>query len=260
MSLAPRDVRTHIATSDTTSITVRGYDLVNELMGKYSFTEVLYLLIKDRLPSREEARVLDACLVTLMEHGWTPTSLITRLAHDSAPGQVQIAIAAGLLAVGDVFAGTMEGCGRLLEGAAASSDPAAFLRQTVEAHRAAKKPMPGFGHPFHKPDDPRPPRLFRVAEECGLANRFVPLLKDLSAELDRQAGRHLTINATGAIAALLLEIGIPPVIMRGIAVVSRSGGLAGHIVEEEETRAARQIWRMAEEGIPYEPPPGAPKR
>lgn len=257
MSIPPRSVRTQIATSDATSITVRGYDLVEELIGKHGFTEVLYLLIRNRLPTREEARVLDACLVTLMEHGWTPTSLIARLAIDSVPGQVQLGIAAGLLAVGDVFVGTMEGCGRILQEAAAEADPSAYLRKVVESHRAARKPMPGFGHPFHKPDDPRPPRLFRVAAECGLEGKHVALLRELSAELDRQAGRHLTINATGAIAALLLEIGIPPSIMRGIAVVSRSGGLAGHIVEESETHAAREIWRLTEEGIPYEAPPRA---
>src|SRR5262245_12456565 len=103
------EITTRIATSDATSITVRGRDLVNDLIGNYSFTEMTYFLIRGRMPSASEAKVLDACLITLMEHGWTPTSIIARLAIESVPSQAQVAIAAGLLAIGDVFVGTMEG-------------------------------------------------------------------------------------------------------------------------------------------------------
>lgn len=245
---------TSIATSDTTSITVRGHDLVHDLIGRRSFTEMLYFLIVHRFPTPGEARMLDACLVTLMEHGWTPSSIITRLTADSVPNQVQVAIAAGLLAVGDVFAGTMDGCAHILAEGIDHPDSAAYCAEVVARHRAAKTPMPGFGHPFHKPDDPRPPRLFQIAAEEGLGGRYIALLQRLAAELDRAMGRHLTINATGAMAACLLEIGIPTTIMRGIAVVSRAGGLAGHILEETETHAAREVWRMTEEGVPYKPP------
>ena len=245
---------THVATSDATSITVRGKDLLRELIGERTFTEMLYFLICHRLPSAGETRVLDACLVTLMEHGWTPTSIIARLVADSVPGQAQVAIAAGLLAVGDVFAGTMDGCAKLLAVGVAEADPDAWCRDVVARHRAQRLPMPGFGHPFHKPDDPRPARLFQVAHEAGHAGRYVDLLRRLSVELDRAAGKHLTINATGAIAALLLEIGVPTSIMRGVAVVSRAGGLAGHLVEEAQAPVAREIWRLTEHGVPYLPP------
>lgn len=245
---------THIATSDATSITVRGRDLVADLIGQRSFTEMLYFLVCHRFPSAGETRVLDACLVTLMEHGWTPTSIITRLMADSVPGQAQVAIAAGLLAVGDVFAGTMDGCAKLLGAGVKEADPDAWCRDVVARHRAQRLPLPGFGHPFHRPDDPRPARLFQVAEEAGHTGRHVDLLRRLSAELDRATGKHLTINATGAIAALLLEIGVPTSIMRGIAVVSRAGGLAGHLVEEAQAPVAREIWRLTEHGVPYAPP------
>jgi citrate synthase len=249
-------LRTHIATSDATSITVRGLDLVQDLMGRFTFTETLYLLTCGRPPTAAETRVLDACLVTLMEHGWTPSSIIARLAHDSTPGQAQIGMAAGLLAIGDVFAGTMDGCARLLAEGLQEADQEAWCARIVAVHLAAKRPLPGFGHPFHKPDDPRPPRLFAIAAEAGVPGRHIALLRLLGAALDSGAKRHLTINATGAIAALLLEIGMPPGILRGIAVVSRAGGLAGHLVEEQATHSAREIWRMTEERIPYEDPPG----
>ncbi|MGG5820698.1 citryl-CoA lyase [Falsiroseomonas sp. HW251] len=247
-------MHTNIAGSDASSIRFQGHDLVEELIGKHSFTEVFFLLTCGRLPNATETRVLDACLVTLMDHGWTPTSLIARLAYDSAPSQVQIGISAGLLAVGDVFAGTMDGCAKLLAEGIGQADQDAWCRDVVQAHRTLKKPMPGFGHPFHKPDDPRPPRLFKVAAEAGVKGDYVALLQRLGRAVDAGYGRHLTINATGALAALLLEIGMPLAIMRGVSVVSRSAGLAAHIAEEQRSPTARQIWKMVEEEIPYRDP------
>jgi citrate synthase len=151
----------------------------------------------------------------------------------------------------------MDGCARLLGEGIGKEDKPAWCREVVQAHRALKKPVPGFGHPFHKPDDPRPPRLFKVAEKAGLRGEYIALLRQLGQAVDEVFGRHLTINATGAIAALLLEIGMPVPIMRGIAVVSRSAGLAGHLVEEQRTHAAREIWKLAEQHIPYEDPPAS---
>jgi len=242
---------TRIATSDANSVTVRGEDLVSDLIGKLSFTEMVYFLIQGRKPSAVETQVLDACLVTLMEHGFTPSSLVSRIAADAVPSQVQVAMAAGLLTVGEVFVGTMEGCAELLARGIAAPDPAAFCAGTARKYLSARRPLPGFGHPFHKPDDPRTPRLFAVAREAGVEGRYITLLEQLGAAVDKEAGKHLTINATGAIGALLLEIGIAPDIMRAVAVISRCGGLAGHIIEERETRSARTIWRLTEDNIPY---------
>ncbi len=247
------DITTRIATADAASITVRGLDLIDDIMGKRSFTEMVYFLTCRRMPSPTEVKVLDACLVTLMEHGFTPSSLISRIAADAVPEQIQVAMAAGLLSVGSVFVGTMEGCAALLAEGIKAADKEAWARATAEQYLAAKRPLPGFGHPLHKPDDPRSPRLFAIAAEAGVDGRYIALLKTLNAAVDARAGRHLTINATGAIGALLLEIGVPPAIMRAIAVISRCGGLAGHIQEEHETHSARRIWKLAEENIPYAP-------
>ncbi|MCW5746686.1 MAG: citryl-CoA lyase [Alphaproteobacteria bacterium] len=248
-------ITTQIATSDASTITVRGKDLVNELMGRCSYTEMMYFLICNRMPSPAQTKVLDACLVTLMEHGFTPSALIARLVLDSVPDQVQVAMASGLMAVGSVFVGTMEGCAVILQrGVAEGGDLDAYCQRVVAEHRAARRPFPGFGHPFHKPDDPRSPRLLAIAAEAGVSGAHVDLLKRLGTEIDRAYGRHLTLNATGAIGALLLEIGIPAEIMRAIAVVSRCGGLPGHIMEERRTHSARTIWQLTEEHIPYEAP------
>jgi citrate synthase len=243
--------KTCIATSDANSVTIRGKDLVSELMGHKTFTEMVYFLTCKREPTAVQTRILDACLVTLMEHGFTPGALVSRITADSVPDQVQVAMAAGLLTVGSVFVGTMEGCAALLTEGIAAPDRAAWCARTAAEHLDARRPLPGFGHPFHKPDDPRTPRLFEIAAEVGVDGKYIELLKSLSEAIDHHANRHLTINATGAIGALLLEIDVPIAIMRAIAVISRCGGLAGHIQEEREYHSARFIWELAERNIPY---------
>lgn len=107
---------------------------------------------------------------------------------------------------------------------------------------------------MHKPDDPRTPPLLEVARETKLDGPYVRLLLRLSEVIDEGAGRHITINATGALAALLLEIGIPREVVRGIAVVSRCAGLVGHVLEEHQTASSRHLVRLARETIPYEQP------
>ena len=171
---------------------------------------------------------------------------------DSVPEDSQVAIAAGLLSLGPIYAGTSEACAKLLQQGVNAPDPDVFCLDTVRTLRASRSAIPGFGHPLHKPDDPRTARLLAVAQEVGIAGRYVDLLQRLGNAVDEAFGKHITINATGAIGALLLEIGLEPGVMRGLAVVSRASGLIGHVVEEHRTHAARAIWSFAEHEIPYE--------
>jgi citrate synthase len=243
---------TKIAHHTTEAITIRGADLVDDLIGKLTFTEMMYFQLLGTRPSAAQAKILDAVLVTLMEHGITPSAIVSRLIYDSCPEAVQAAVAAGLLGVGSTFIGTMEGCAKNIEEIlAAPEGEAARAKAIAQRVRAAKQPIPGFGHPHHKPDDPRSPRLIAVAEAAGVPGNHIRALRLLAKEVDAAWGRHLTINATGAIAALLGEIGVPQGVMRGIAVVSRAAGLVGHIREEQLDPSARRIWNAATEAVPY---------
>ena len=246
-------VTTHIAAVRPKGVTIRGLDLVDDIIGKLSFTQMTYFLCTGVLPNPAQARVLDACLVTLMEHGWTPSSIIARVVADSVPEDSQVAIAAGLLSLGPIYAGTSEACAKLLQAGVAAPDRDVFCAEAVRELRSRRAPIPGFGHPLHKPDDPRTARLLAIAEEAGVAGRYVDVLLRLGLAVDATFGRHITINATGAIGALLLEIGLEPGVMRGLAVVSRASGLVGHVAEEHRTHAARALWAFAEHEIPYEP-------
>jgi citrate synthase len=168
---------------------------------------------------------------------------------------MQAAVSAGLLAVGSVFVGTMEGAAALIERMLAALDREQAARDIAEEFFAARKPIPGFGHHMHKPDDPRTPKLFALAQAEGVAGEHIGALRMLSAAVDARFGKHITINATGAVGALLGEIGIPVPVMRGIAVISRSAGLVAHIAEEQRVPSMRYIWELVEEGVPYDATP-----
>lgn len=242
---------TKISHHTTDAIYVRGASLVDDLIGRLTFTEMMYFQLLGARPTPAQTKILDAVLVTLMEHGLTPSAITTRLIYDSCPEAVQAAVAAGLLGVGSTFVGTMEGCAANLEEILSSSSQETKAKEIAIRFRQAKNPIPGFGHPHHKPDDPRSPRLLALAEEAGVPGRHIRALRLLAVEVDAAWGRHLTINATGAIAALLGEIGVPREVARGVAVVSRAAGLVGHIREEQLDPSARHIWDVVTQTVPY---------
>jgi citrate synthase len=244
---------TQICTSSPSDITIRGKSLVDDLIGTLSFTEMIVFQMLGRMPTPAQVTVIDACLVALMEHGLTPSAIAARLVYSSAPEAMQGAVAAGLLGVGGRFVGTVEGCAALVARIAAAPDSAAAARTVIAEHSATKTPLPGFGHDVHTPDDPRTPRLFDVARRAGLAGTHVAALTLLSTELDAAKRRHITINATGAIAALLLDAEIPAPILRGFALIARCAGLVGHLHEEQQTPAMSDMWHAVERAVPYEP-------
>jgi citrate synthase len=244
---------TSIGQSTADDVFVRGKSLTKELIGKLTFTEMAFFQITGRMPTAGQTAVVDACLVTLVEHGLTPSAIAARLVYSSAPEAMQGAVAAGLLGVGSVFVGTVEGCVALLARLVAAGDTAKEAGAVVDEHRAAKRPLPGFGHPQHKPDDPRTPRILAIADGHGVASGHVRALHVLGAAVDRAYGKHVTINATGAIAAALADCGVRPEIMRGFALLARCAGLVGHIHEEQVRPAMRALWEGGESAVQYDP-------
>jgi len=244
---------TSLCTHDASSIHVRGKNLCEELIGQVSFTQMLFLDVFGRLPSNTETTVLDAMMVTLMEHGLAPSAIATRLTYSSSPEAIQGAVAAGLLGAGSMMLGTLGKSATLLQKIVDDDEgvEAAAMRET-RWHRENRVPVPGFGHPHHKPDDPRTLRLFALAEELGLEGRYISACKVLGACVDEVYGKHLTINASAAMGALLSEINIPPELMQGFAIVCRSGGLIAHIAEEMKNPTAWTMAAAADHSIPYQ--------
>ncbi|MFS8977856.1 citryl-CoA lyase [Cupriavidus necator] len=243
---------TRLCTHTLTSLHYRDANLVEDLMGKTTFTEVMLMQILGRKPRLVDLRITDVVLIVLMEHGLTPSAIATRLIYMSAPENLQGAVSAGLLAVGSSFVGTMENCSVLLDRIVAAEDAGAEALEIAHHYKGLKSPVPGFGHHLHKPVDPRAYRLLELGRaEAELAGGRIRALETLSRAVDEVAGRPITINATGAVAALLGEIGVPTGVMRGFAVISRAAGLVAHIVEEQQSPSGRYIWDTVEHAIPY---------
>jgi len=219
-------------TSDTHRLLMRGRDTLSEIVGKMSFAAAFYFIVTGKIPDDAKRKVMDAALVVLMDHGITPTAMVARLIADSLPDQPQIGVGAGIMMVGDKFAGTMAGAGAFLTEGIGQPDQRRWAAGFVEKAHAAKRRLPGFGHPYYTPTDPRSDRLFEIALGAGVEGRHIALIKIVGEELDRVSGKHMTLNATGALGAILCEIGFPVAAMRGLAAVSRAAGLVAHVAEE----------------------------
>src|SRR5690606_10909455 len=246
---------TSLCTHTLTTLSYGDKDLVRDLMGQRTFTEVMLMQILGREPRPVDMRITDVVLIVLMEHGLTPSAIATRLVYMSAPENLQGAVASGLLAVGSSFVGTMENCSTLLDKIIASEDPEATALEIARSYKEKKAHVPGFGHHLHKPVDPRAYKLLELGKaEPDLGGASIRALETLSAAVYEVAGRQITINATGAVAALLGEIGVPTKVMRGFAVICRAAGLVAHIVEQQQEPSARFIWDTVDHAIPFVSP------
>jgi citrate synthase len=239
-----------MSTSAPDRITVRGFDLVEELIGKVNLGDMAYLELTGRLPSDGESTVFNAMLVSLVEHGITPSTIAARLTYLGAPEALQGSVAAGILGLGSVFVGTIEGAARIVQEALPPKTTDVGLAETaariVQKHRELRQPIPGIGHPIHKPVDPRAVRLFTLAGQHGMVGQYVELMQLIGTEAERQLGRQLPVNVTGAIGAIASELGIPWQICRGLGLIARPIGLVAHILEEMREPMGAEIWRRVE--------------
>jgi citrate synthase len=244
------EIRSDIAWATPTKVVVHGLDLCDEIVGKLDFGQMTFLQLFARLPDERELRMFNAMMVILVEHGITPSSLATRMTYAGAPEAVQAAVAAGLLGLGSVFVGSLDNAARLLQ--ASLPDPHnipdidALAGRIVDDYRARKEILPGIGHPFHKPIDPRAPALFKVAQETGYDGPYIRLMTAIGKAAEEKLNRALPVNVTGAMAAVASEMRIPWQICRGLAVAARSVGLVGHILEEMRQPIANTLYLRTE--------------
>ena len=251
-----KNLSSDIAWATPEAIFVKGFDFCADLLGKLSLGDMAFLELTDRLPTPQESQVFNAMALTLVEHGMTSSAIATRMTIAGAPEAMQAAVAAGLCGLGSVFVGSMETAARVLQKAvplemSAAERKACDVRniasKIVDEHIARKAAISGIGHHFHKPIDPRTPVLFRIAAENGLSGIYVALMREIATVAETRMNKALPVNATGAIAALASELGMPWNIVRGIGVMSRAIGLVGHIREELKNPLAREIKTRTEE-------------
>ena len=248
---------TSISTADAGSLTVRGRDLCGDLMGRLSFTEYFHLLVTGREATETQRFFLDLLLVAIAEHGLVPTNQAARMTYAAEPAALQAAVAAGILGCGSVVLGTTEACGQFLIQARARTAGGADLADLVAEIRDEGGKVPGFGHPLHKPVDPRAQRIMALAAEKGAAGPHVALARQAEAVVPRVWGKPLPMNVSMPIAAVLLDLDFPPAILKGIPILARTASLLAHLAEESERPIGFLMAAAAEEAIAYEPGPDA---
>jgi citrate synthase len=236
--------RTAITNVDGERVRVRGHDIVS-LMRTGSYADVVGLLLGSRMPDAGERRLIDAMLIAIADHGaGSPSAATARLAATGNRQAPEAAVAAGILAIGDAHAGAGLACMRIINDALAraardSMPLAEVARLVVADSRTAGRRLPGLGHRMYS-EDPRTVALFELAEQTGKAGQGVAFMRALEAAV-ADAVKPLPINVDGAIAAVLHDIGYPPITAKLIFIVGRTAGLAAHVMEEYEREKPMRI-------------------
>jgi citrate synthase len=238
-------------------VEVRGRDLTGDLMGRLSFAEYFHLLLTGHEPTEDQRFFLDLLLVSIAEHGMMPTNVAARMTLAADPDSLQGAVAAGILGCGPVVLGTSEECARLLEAAQAKVDdggePEAVADESAREVHAAGGRLPGFGHPVHRPVDPRAERILELADTRGAAGPHLALARCLRDSAARVWGKPLTMNVSMPIAAVMLDLGFPTATVKAVPILARTAGLLAHLIEEQQHPLGFLMAGKAEEAITYEP-------
>jgi citrate synthase len=221
---------TRISQAYPDRVEVRGRDLTGDLMGRLTFTEYFHLLLTGEEPTEEQRFFLDLLLVSIAEHGLMPTNVAARMTLAADPDSLQGAVAAGILGAGPVVLGTSAECAQLL---ASEGDPAAIVREIREAGGK----VPGFGHPVHRPVDPRAERILELADEHGVSGAHVDRARRFRAAVAED--RPLPLNVSVAAGA--------------VPILARTAGLLAHLAEEQQHPIGFLLAAAAEAAVEYEP-------
>ena len=232
--------RTGLTCIEPNKIILRGYPL-DEIMGRLTFGEAIYLLLMGEIPSPALGRLMEAILVSFIDHGATPPSTLAARNTATTGAALRACVAAGILGFGKYHGGDIESCMQFLDtglelvrrGAPYRDAAEQIVQRCIEANEIP----PGFGHRFHT-RDPRAARLFQMALELEAEAEHIQMIRAVENVLhDKpgQDGRPLPVNIDGAIAAVCGDIGIPPAIANALFIISRVPGIAAH-AEEERVR------------------------
>ena len=241
---------------EANKVAVRGYR-IDELMGRIPFAHVVYLVLKGELPTEAQGRIMDAILISSIDHGATPPSVLAARTVASGGAPLTTGIAAGIMTINRHHGGAIEGCMKVLLEAVArkreeGQDALTTARTLVTEYRSQKKRIPGYGHRIHT-DDPRTKKLFAIAEEEGVAGEYIEMGHAIRQAMKETLGRDLPMNVDGAIAAVLCELDFPPEMGNGLFAIARTAGLTAHVFDEiTRQRPMRRISPTAQE---YSGPP-----
>ena len=229
-------------------VEIRGRDLTGDLMGRLTFTEYFHLLLTGDEPTEEQRYFLDLLLVAIAEHGLMPSNVAARMTLAADPGSLQGAVAAGILGAGPVVLGSSEPCARLLADAVVSGRRPREIAQAI--HDEGGK-VPGFGHPLHRPVDPRAERILELADERGVSGAHTAFARGLREAVPEVWGKPLPLNVAMPIASVLLDLGFPVATVKSVPILARTAGLLAHLAEEHEQPLGLTLAAAAEKAVEH---------
>jgi len=230
--------KTSITKIKPNEVRLRGYK-IDELMGKITFAQAIFLALKGELPDKNVAKLLDAMLVSSIDHGATPPSALAARTVASTGADLNAAVAAGVLSINRFHGGAIFDCmGVLNEGLQRAVDSKQSLEyvaiELVEVYKVAGRRIAGFGHRIHT-NDPRTAKLFSMARDLGVAGSGVEMILAFQRAFEK-TGKQLPINVDGAIAALLIDLDMPRELANAFFIMARVPGLVAHVYEEQTTQ------------------------
>ncbi len=250
-----RPMESAITRTESDRITVRGFDLAHELIGKTTATEYFYVLLTGQRPTLLQVAIMDACIVAVAEHGFVPSVQVARMTYASAPESLQGAVSAGLLGCGSVILGSSESTGDLLVDVVADTKNGKSLADAahdrVQALKDAGAAVPGVGHPLHRVEDPRATALLNLAATLGTEGLHTRALRAVVGAVPEVYGRTFPLNVSGVIPAVLLDVDFPAAAMKGIPLIGRTMSLVAHLLEEQQNPIGFQLADAAADAVTY---------
>lgn len=246
---------TAITKVEPNKVQLRGYP-IDQLMGRVSYAQAVYLALKGELPDENTGHLIDAMLVSSVDHGVTPPSVLTALSVASTGADLSACVAAGVLAINKWHGGAIEACMHTLKDAVAAVKASGKVaddvaHETVEASKAKRERISGYGHRIHT-QDPRTERLFILAKQAGRHGEYVGMALAI-ARVFEQTGNPLPINVDGAIAAVLCELEFDPQLANAFFIMARVPGIVAHVYEERTRQ--KPMRKINPNSFTYDGPP-----
>ena len=237
--------RTSISYKTKDEIVIRGYD-INELTGNIDFASMAYLTLIGELPSEEYKNMLNAMLVSLSEHAFSPSAASCRFVR-SGGAPLNAAVAGGVLSLGERHASADVSAAMFQEALKRRQEEDLSIQKTarklITEYRRERRIINGYHHPQHI-CDPRVARLAEVAEANRIYGDHQELAWAMEDCTEEIIGKRLYLNGPGIIAAIASDMGMSPEQIKGLLILSRTVSLIAHSIEENERE---KPWRASRE-------------